>query len=73
VVQKRVTKELLEENANSAYPILHETALFLYVHFLEYKKEHRTGLEKTLYTGMGLLDFVQRLLEKRSAAFFCQK
>lgn len=70
--QKHVSKELLEENANSAYPVLHETALFLYIHFLEHKKRHGTCPENALYANMGLLDFVQRLLEKRSATFYAK-
>lgn len=70
--QKHVTKELLEENANSTYPLLHEKALFLYIHFLEHKKQHGIGPEKALYANMDLLDFVQRLLEKRSASFFAK-
>jgi hypothetical protein len=72
VVQKHVTKELLEGNANSTYPIVHESVLFLYVNFLEHKKKHAVGPERALYAEMGLLDFVQRLLEKRSAAFFAR-
>lgn len=72
VAQKHVTQELLEENANSAYPLLHEAALFLYIHFLEHKKQHGIGPEKAVYANMGVLEFVQRLLEKRSVSFFAK-
>jgi hypothetical protein len=72
VTQKHVTKELLEENANSTYPVVHESVLFLYIHFLEHKKQHGIGPERALYADMSLLDFVQRLLEKRSASFFAK-
>jgi hypothetical protein len=72
VVQKHVTKELLEENVNSTYPVVHESVLFLYINFLEHKKQHGIGPERALYAEMGLLDFVQRLLEKRSASFFAK-
>lgn len=72
VAQKHVTKELLEENANSTYPVVHESVLFLYIHFLEHKKQYGIGPERELYANMGILNFVQRLLEKRSAAFFAK-
>ncbi|XP_069687866.1 uncharacterized protein [Periplaneta americana] len=72
MTQTHVKKDLMEKNANSAYPLLHETALFLYIRFLEHKKKHGIGPEKTLYASMGLLEFVQRLLEKRSVTFFAK-
>lgn len=72
VQQKHVRKELLEENANSTYPVVHESVLFLYIHFLEHKKRHGIGPERALYANMGVLDFVQRLLENRSASFFAK-
>ncbi|PSN41743.1 hypothetical protein C0J52_16929 [Blattella germanica] len=68
--QNHVKKELLEENANSTYPLLHESALYLYIQFLEHKKKFAVGPEKTVYANMGVIDFIQRLLEKRSASFF---
>ncbi|KAJ8872661.1 hypothetical protein PR048_026272 [Dryococelus australis] len=55
---------------NSAYPILHESVLSLYVNFLVHKKLNGTAMEKVVYTNMGIVDLVQRFLEKRSVAFF---
>ena len=71
--QRHVTEELLVENANSAYPLLHEAALYLCIDFLEHKKKYGVGPETDMYNSMGLMSFVQRLLEKRAVSFFDKK
>lgn len=53
----------------SAYPVIHERVLRLYLAFLEYKTKYGTDIERKLYTGMTLTALVQRLLEKRCVSF----
>ncbi|XP_036339370.1 uncharacterized protein LOC118748798 isoform X1 [Rhagoletis pomonella] len=53
----------------SAYPVIHERVLWLYLAFLEHKCKYGTNIERALYHGMSLTAFVQRLLEKRCASF----
>lgn len=38
--------------------------------WLKYKREHGTAVEKSVYKNMGLIQFTQRLLEKRAVAFY---
>ncbi|KAJ9582648.1 hypothetical protein L9F63_023026, partial [Diploptera punctata] len=64
-----ITKEVLEHHANSAYPLLHEVAIQLYLDFLEFKKDYGSNIEKEIYKNMTLIDLVERLLQKRSIIF----
>ena len=57
-------------NANSVYPLIHEATLPLISAWIKYKREHGTRIEKALYKDMGLVQFIQRLLEKRSVQFY---
>jgi hypothetical protein len=64
-----VSRELLEHHINSAYPVLHEAVLTLYVSFLEHKKKFGTTQEKHLYADMSVVDLVNRFLQKRPVMF----
>uniref|UniRef100_A0A1I8NIN0 Uncharacterized protein n=1 Tax=Musca domestica TaxID=7370 RepID=A0A1I8NIN0_MUSDO len=59
----------IKKQISSAYPVIHERVLQLYLDFLEYKCLYGHPLEQTLYRSLGLSDFVQRLLDKRCVAF----
>ncbi|XP_053951692.1 uncharacterized protein LOC128859042 [Anastrepha ludens] len=54
----------------SAYPLIHERVLYLYLAFLEYKCKYGNDIEREIYTDMTVTSFVQRLLEKRCASFY---
>ncbi|KAJ8925665.1 hypothetical protein NQ315_009510 [Exocentrus adspersus] len=66
---KKTAGETLEENINSAYPVLHEQALLLYSKFLIHKRKFGSILEKKLYQDMTLDMLVDRLLLKRAVSF----
>ncbi|KAF2895284.1 hypothetical protein ILUMI_10895 [Ignelater luminosus] len=68
-LSQSVTKDFLERNINSAYPILHENALHLYVNFLMHKRKFGSAKERELYANMSILELIQRLLLKRAAIF----
>jgi hypothetical protein len=57
-----VSRELLEHRIISAYPVLHEGALTLYISFLEHKKKFGTRKEKELYTDMTVVDLIDCFL-----------
>ncbi|XP_073835318.1 uncharacterized protein isoform X1 [Musca autumnalis] len=59
----------IKKQIASAYPVIHERVLQLYLDFLEYKCQYGHTKEKTLYKNMTLEDFIQRLLTKRCVAF----
>ncbi|XP_069996049.1 uncharacterized protein [Penaeus vannamei] len=63
-------KETLEKYINSAYPLVHERQLPLLAAFLHYKRAHGRKKEKELYSTMGLVGLVERLLTKRPVVFF---
>jgi hypothetical protein len=67
--QPDVSEEILEHHINSAYPVLHEAAVTLYIDFLEYKKKFGTTQEKELYADMSVVELVQRFLQKRAVTF----
>nr|CAD7578247.1 unnamed protein product [Timema californicum] len=68
--QEDITDRVLEDHANSAYPLLHESALYLYTEFLDHKRKYGTAKEKAIYDKMGVVDLVQRLLVKRAVTFY---
>ncbi|XP_012272314.1 uncharacterized protein LOC105695377 [Orussus abietinus] len=61
--------DILEVNANSTYPVIHESMLPLIAAWLKYKRTYGSKVEKALYRDMGLVQFIQRLLEKRAVQF----
>lgn len=60
----------IEKQIASAYPIIHERVLGLYLAFLEHKCKYGNKRELELYQNLTLTDFVQRLLAKRCVSFF---
>lgn len=57
-------------NANSTYLLIHEAMLPLIANWLKHKRQYGSPIERTFYKDMGLVQFVQRLLEKRAMQFF---
>lgn len=68
-VRNYVTNDVLERNINSVYPIIHYKALELYCKFILHKRKYGTEIEKKLYKGMSLKNFIERLLKKRAVSF----
>ncbi|XP_055906003.1 uncharacterized protein LOC129941405 [Eupeodes corollae] len=54
----------------SAYPVVHERVLCLYINFLEHKSHYANKCEKEIFSNISLTDFVQRLLTKRCVTFY---
>lgn len=69
---KYVQEEVLDRNIKSAYPIIHERVLKLCAEFLTFKSTHGNQIEKNVYKDMSILEFIQRLLEKRAVMFIVQ-
>ncbi|XP_005177357.2 uncharacterized protein LOC101890579 [Musca domestica] len=61
---------IIKQQIVSAYPLIHEKVIILIADFLEHKLKCGSDLEKRLYKGMTLTDFIQRLLTKRCVSFF---
>ncbi|CAH1128697.1 unnamed protein product [Ceutorhynchus assimilis] len=70
LLAKGVPETLLQRNVNSVYPILHESALPLFIQFLSHKKKFGSKIEKTYYKDFTVEQLVDRLLSKR-AVMFC--
>ncbi|KAF2880353.1 hypothetical protein ILUMI_25816 [Ignelater luminosus] len=68
-IKNSVATEILENNINSAYPLIHENALILYAQFILHKRKYGSSIEKELYKDMTVLDLVQRFLFKRAVMF----
>ncbi|KAH0539595.1 uncharacterized protein LOC123260183 isoform X2 [Cotesia glomerata] len=68
--ERSIKTDILEFNSNSAYPIIHEAMLPLIAGWLKFKREQGSPIEKALYKNMGLIQFIQRLLDKRAVAFY---
>lgn len=62
--------DILEMNANSVYPLIHEAMLPLLARWLKHKRTHGSAIERAMYQDMGLVQFIHRLLEKRAVHFF---
>ncbi|XP_050293097.1 uncharacterized protein LOC126733752 [Anthonomus grandis grandis] len=67
--QKKIPEATLEFNINSVYPVLHETALSLYVQFLSHKKRFGSKIERNLYKEFTVEQLVERLLVKQAVYF----
>ncbi|XP_045506819.1 uncharacterized protein LOC123702995 isoform X1 [Colias croceus] len=70
---ERKPLERLKRNIISTYPIIHERVLLLMTHFLIYKREFGSSIEKALYNNMTVPEFIDRLLKKRAVAFLSKK
>ncbi|KAH8376324.1 hypothetical protein KR200_008070 [Drosophila serrata] len=62
-------RKIIRDQIASAYPVIHERTLILYINFLEHKLKYGNE-QKSIYKDMSLVDFVQRLLTKRCVWFF---
>nr|8DMT_A Chain A, RE54994p [Drosophila melanogaster]8DMT_B Chain B, RE54994p [Drosophila melanogaster]8DMT_C Chain C, RE54994p [Drosophila melanogaster]8DMT_D Chain D, RE54994p [Drosophila melanogaster] len=62
----------INEEVASAYPLIHERTLGLYLQYLEHKCRWGNAVEKPIYRNLSLCGFVQRLLVKRCASFFAR-
>ncbi|XP_014234714.1 uncharacterized protein LOC106657626 [Trichogramma pretiosum] len=62
--------DILEFNANSAYPLIHEATLPLMANWLRHKRQYGSKVERALYRDMTLMQLVQRLLEARAMQFY---
>ncbi|CAH0714860.1 unnamed protein product, partial [Brenthis ino] len=65
----RKSLEKLKRNVTSTYPLIHERVLLLMTHFLIYKREFGSNIEKTLYKDMTVPELIERLLKKRAVSF----
>ncbi|XP_063546063.1 uncharacterized protein LOC134753956 [Cydia strobilella] len=61
--------EKLKSNIASTYPLIHERVLLLMTHFLIYKREFGSSIEKALYNDMTVPDLIDRILKKRAITF----
>ncbi|XP_034173935.2 ADP-ribosylarginine hydrolase CG3568-like [Osmia lignaria lignaria] len=68
-----VSTDILEMNANSVYPLIHEAMLPLLARWLKHKRKYGSIIERAMYQDMGLVEFIQRLLDKRAVYFFGAK
>ena len=62
LVSKGVNEEVLLENINSAYPIIHHFVFGLFTKFLSLKRQHGSKIEKKIYKNMDVSNFITRLL-----------
>lgn len=67
---KGISTDILEMNANSVYPLIHEAMLPLLAQWLLHKRQHGSAIERAMYRDIGLIQFIHRLLEKRAVHFF---
>lgn len=68
-LRERRPVECLKKNIASTYLIVHERVLLLIMHFLVYKREFGSTIEKNLYKKMSVTEFVDRVLKKRAITF----
>ncbi|CAL4214919.1 unnamed protein product [Meganyctiphanes norvegica] len=64
------SKDVLEDQINSAYPLCHFSVINLLITFLDFKKQYGTKSERSLYENLGLMDLVERILRKRPITFY---
>ena len=62
LLSKGVKEEVLLENINSSYPIIHHSVLHLIKNFITLKNSNGSKIEKKIYKDMGVPDFINRLL-----------
>ncbi|XP_017875387.1 uncharacterized protein LOC108622189 isoform X2 [Ceratina calcarata] len=65
-----IPTEVLERNANSVYPLIHEAMLPLLAQWLKHKRLYGSAIERAMYKDMGLVQFIHRMLEKRAVYFY---
>ncbi|KAK9745437.1 protein of unknown function (DUF4804) [Popillia japonica] len=69
ILKTTVSESVLLRNVNSAYPVLHEAVLPLFIDFILHKRKYGSKVEKELYKEMNFLEFIDRLLTKRAVMF----
>ena len=62
LLSKGVEEEVLLENVNSSYPIIHYSVLDLLKKFLSLKRQYGSKIERKIYKNMDVPDFITRLL-----------
>lgn len=62
--------EQLSTFIKSAYPLMHESVICLYIKFLDHKSHYGTPSEQALYRNMTVASLVDRLLMKRAVSFY---
>lgn len=62
LISKGANEEVLLENTNSAYPIIHHSVLGLLNTFLSLKRKNGSKIEKKIYKNMDVSDLITRLL-----------
>ncbi|XP_014478747.1 PREDICTED: uncharacterized protein LOC106746556 isoform X2 [Dinoponera quadriceps] len=62
--------EVIELNANSVYPLIHEAMLPLIARWLKHKRLYGSSVEKHFYRDLSLIQFIHRLLDKRAVVFY---
>ncbi|EDX16342.1 GD24700 [Drosophila simulans] len=55
----------INDEVSSAYPVIHERTLFLYLQYMEHKCRWGNAVERPIYFNLSLCGFVHRLLAKR--------
>ncbi|KAI5644703.1 hypothetical protein NE865_03355 [Phthorimaea operculella] len=68
-LKERRPLERLKKNIVSTYPVIHERVLLLMTHFLIYKREYGSSIEKAFYKDMTVPDLIDRILKKRAVTF----
>lgn len=68
-LKKFVSESILLRNANSSYPILHESVLPLFLNFILHKRKFGSNVERKFYKDVNFLQFINRLLTKRAVMF----
>ncbi|XP_059611117.1 uncharacterized protein LOC132258033 [Phlebotomus argentipes] len=71
--QHQTSHSSIVKEASSVYPVILDKVLVLYWAFLEHKLKYGTEIEKSIYTGMSIEEFVDRLLTKTCVSFFGKK
>ncbi|XP_061384782.1 uncharacterized protein LOC116773410 isoform X2 [Danaus plexippus] len=65
----RKSLDKLKRNIVSTYPLIHERVLLLMTHFLIYKREFGSSIEKTFYKDMTVPELIERILKNRAISF----
>lgn len=69
MLKDETDESLLLRNINSAYPVLHEAVLPLFLDFIVHKANFGSNVERNFYKTMGFLQLIDRLLQKRAVMF----
>ena len=63
LLESGVGEDILLENVNSSYPIIHHSVVKLANKFLSIKRKDGSKVEKVLYANLDLTSFIDRLLK----------